>query len=146
PITGPAGATTLNARQVPDGSDAHLSLHAPGGNRVGQRRVVAFGLVGIALGEVGHGLVELVRPAEVGGDRDPVPGPGVRAGEGPAAHAAVAGHRRGVHAYDLGGVFPVARLAEVVVGRAAARRGGALPAEEDVADGLHQILAGDDTL
>ena len=56
---------------------------------------------------------------------------------GPAAHAAVAGHRGGVHAFDLGGVFPVAQLAELEVGRAAARRSGALPAEEDVADGLH---------
>jgi hypothetical protein len=40
-------------------SDARLGLHAPGGNRVGQCRVVAFGLVGVGLGEVGHGLVEL---------------------------------------------------------------------------------------
>ncbi len=39
-------------------SDAHLGLHAPGGNRVGQCRVIALGLVGIGLAEVGHGLVE----------------------------------------------------------------------------------------
>ena len=42
------------------GLDAHLGLYAPGGDRVGQCGVVAFGLVGVGLGEVGHGLVELV--------------------------------------------------------------------------------------
>ena len=42
------------------GLDAHLSLHTPGGDRVGQCRVVAFVLAGVGLGEVGHGLVELV--------------------------------------------------------------------------------------
>jgi hypothetical protein len=40
--------------------DAGLGLYAPGGNRVGQCRVVAFGLIGVGLAEVGHGLVELV--------------------------------------------------------------------------------------
>jgi len=56
-----AGATTPTPVRCLTGpaSSACLGLHAPGGNRVGQRRVVAFGLVGIGLGEVGHGLVEL---------------------------------------------------------------------------------------
>ena len=40
------------------GSDARLGLYAPGGDRVGQCGVVAFVLVGVGLGEVGHGLVE----------------------------------------------------------------------------------------
>ena len=39
---------------------AHLGLHAPGGNRVGQGRMVPFGLVGVGLGEVGHSLVKRV--------------------------------------------------------------------------------------
>src|ERR1019366_5521147 len=39
--------------------DAALGLHAPGGDRVGQCRVIAFGLAGVGFGEVGHGLVEL---------------------------------------------------------------------------------------
>jgi hypothetical protein len=43
-----------------DALDAGLGLHASGGDRVGQCRVVAFVLVGVGLGEVGHGLVELV--------------------------------------------------------------------------------------
>ena len=34
-------------------------MDRPRGNRVGQCRVVAFGLVGIGLAESGHGLVEL---------------------------------------------------------------------------------------
>ena len=42
------------------GSGAHLGLHAPGGNRVSQCRVVAFGLVGISLAEFCDSLVELV--------------------------------------------------------------------------------------
>jgi hypothetical protein len=68
-------------------------LYAPGGDRVGQCGVVAFVLVGAGLAEVGHGLVECGRPAEVGGDRDPVPGAGVGAGSMRrlAAHANQAG-------------------------------------------------------
>src|SRR4029077_4377308 len=41
------------------GLGAHLGLYAPGGDRVGQCCVVAFVLVGVDLGEVGHGPVEL---------------------------------------------------------------------------------------
>jgi hypothetical protein len=60
-----AGGTALMSvfgrRSGPGGGlDAHLGLHAPGGDRVGQCRVVAFGLAGVGLAEVGHGLVELV--------------------------------------------------------------------------------------
>ena len=60
-----AGGTALMSvfgrRSGPGGGlDAHLGLHAPGGGRVGQCRVVAFVLVGVGLAEVGHGLVELV--------------------------------------------------------------------------------------
>ena len=42
------------------GSDARLGLHAPGGDRVGECRVIAFGLVGVGFAEFGHGLVESV--------------------------------------------------------------------------------------
>jgi hypothetical protein len=41
------------------GSDAHLGFDAPGGNSVSQCRVIAFGLIGVGLAEVGYGLVEL---------------------------------------------------------------------------------------
>jgi hypothetical protein len=41
-------------------SGTRVGLDAPGGNRVSQCRVVAFGLVGIGLAEFGHGMVELV--------------------------------------------------------------------------------------
>ena len=40
------------------GSDAGLGLHTPGGDRVGECRVVASGLVGVGFAEFGHGLVE----------------------------------------------------------------------------------------
>ncbi len=42
--------------------------------------------------------------------------------------------------------LPVAQLADVEVPAAAVDTGGALPAEEDVAGGLHQPLPGDDPL
>jgi hypothetical protein len=46
-------------RSGPGGSlDAYLGLHAPGGDHVGQCRVVAFVLVGVGLAEVGHGLAD----------------------------------------------------------------------------------------
>ena len=53
------GNSAAGRWQGPVRSDALLGLHAPGGSRVGQGRMVAFGLVGVGLGEVGHGLVEL---------------------------------------------------------------------------------------
>jgi hypothetical protein len=58
---GTALVSVCGRRSGPGGGlDAGLGLHAPGGDRVGQCGVVAFGLVGVGLGEVGHGLVELV--------------------------------------------------------------------------------------
>ena len=56
-----AGATTPTPVRCLTGpaSSARLGLHAPGGNRGGLGRVVTLGLVGIGLGEAGHGLVEL---------------------------------------------------------------------------------------
>jgi hypothetical protein len=59
-----AGSTALvsvfgRGQALATGLDAHLGVYASGGDRVGQCRVVAFGLVGVGLGEVGHGLVEL---------------------------------------------------------------------------------------
>jgi hypothetical protein len=56
----PASVGVWAAVRPGRGSDARLGLYAPGGDRVGQCRVVAFGLVGVGLAEVGHGLVELV--------------------------------------------------------------------------------------
>jgi hypothetical protein len=60
-LAGTALVSVLGRRSGPGrGSDARLGLYAPGGDRVGQCRVVAFDLVGVGLAEVGHGLVELV--------------------------------------------------------------------------------------
>ena len=56
---GTALMSVLGRRSGPGGdSGAHSGLDAPGGDRVGQCRVIAFGLVGVGLAEVGDGLVE----------------------------------------------------------------------------------------
>jgi len=109
--------------------------------------VVAFVLVGVGDGEPCDGLVEDVGTAQVGGDGDLVPGTGVRAGQGPAAGLTVESHAAPCQGLDVDGVLPVPQLADVVVMSGAVRAGfGALPAQEDVAAGLHQPLAGDHPL
>src|SRR5271165_1701341 len=60
-----------------------------------ERGVVAFVLVGVGFGEVGDGLVELARAAEVGGQGDPVPGAGVRPRQGPPGRRSRGLPRRG---------------------------------------------------
>jgi hypothetical protein len=77
--------------------------------------LVAFVLVGVRGGEPGDGLIEDVGPAEVGGDRDPVTGAGVRTGQRPAAQFPV--HAQAVRNQGLDGEreFPVAQLADVEV-------------------------------
>jgi hypothetical protein len=47
--------------------------------------VIALVAVGVCSGELGDRLVEPVALAEVGGDRNPVAGPSVRARQRPAA-------------------------------------------------------------
>src|SRR6266581_1250471 len=79
-----------------------------GRDRVDQGLVVAFVLVGVGAGEFGDGPVEGVGAAEVGGDRDPVAGPGVRPGQGPAAQLAVHPQAAGDHGLDVDGELPVA--------------------------------------
>ena len=107
--------------------------------------VVAFVLVGVGLGKVGDCPVEGVRLAEVGGDRDPVAGAGMRAGECPAARLSVRGRARRDGCLEGEGALPVLELADVEVALLAVEAGAdVLPAEEDVARSLHQALAGDD--
>src|SRR5262249_51445060 len=79
--------------------------------------------------------------------RDPVTGAGVCAGERPAARFAVGDGAAGSCSFDRERSLPVLELAHVVVALLAIEAGGrVVPAEEDVAGGLHQPLAGDDTL
>src|SRR6185437_10951718 len=81
--------------------------------------------------------------AEVGGDGDPVPPPGVRPGQGRPADARVqdgARHEEGVH---VRAALPVMELAHVVVAGYAVEALDALPAQEDVRRRLHQPLSRD---
>src|SRR5689334_15771363 len=146
-ITSSRAKATLCQRQPEQqvtlcGSDAGLGLGAAGCDRVHEGGVVTFGLFGVAGRETGHSLVELVRAAEVGGDREAVAGAGVGPGQGPRAQLAVVRQLLRPHPLDRRGVLPVPQLAYVVVGIAAGIS-GALPAEEDVAGRLHQPLARD---
>ena len=59
--------------------------------------VVGFVLVRVAVGELDHRTVEMIAAAEVGGDRDAVPGAGVGVGEHAAAEARVNGERTRRH-------------------------------------------------
>ena len=83
-------------------------------------------------------------PPEVGGDGDPVAGAGVRTGQGGAADVRRRAPCPPAHRVDAGDALPVAQLAYVEVALAAVDACGPLPAEEDVAGGLHQPLAGHD--
>jgi len=51
---------------------------AAGGGGRGKRLVVAFVLAGVGGSELGDGLIEDVRAAEVGGDGDDITGTGVQ--------------------------------------------------------------------
>ena len=78
-------------------SQAGLADEATGADRIDQGLVVALVLVGVGGGEVGDRPVEGVAGAEVGGDRDPVPGAGVGAGEGRIRRSARRGSALGGH-------------------------------------------------
>src|SRR5215211_8083068 len=104
--------------------------------------VVPFGLVGVCLCEVGDRHIEALALAQVGRDPHAVAGAGVRTGQRPAAEARIKGQFLRRHALYLGRALHVSQLAPVEV----ASRRAAEPAEEDVARGLHEPLAGNDAL
>ena len=71
----------------------------------------------------------------------------MRAGERPAAGSAIGGCARRDGCLERERAFPVLELADVEVAFLAVEAGACvLPAEKDVAGGLHQPLAGDDAL
>src|SRR3954454_12367930 len=109
-------------------------------------RVVALALVGVELGEVGHGVVEALASAEVGGYRDAIARARVGPRQGRAADLSVEIAGRCVHGVDVGGGLLVPELADVEVALAAVGSLGADPAEEDVAPRLHQPLSLDHPL
>src|SRR6185295_952771 len=84
--------------------------------------------------------------AEVRGDGDTIPGSRVGTGEGPAAQLAVDRHRGRRHVRGLGRTLPVSQLAQVEVPPLTVEALHPDPAEEDVADRLHEPLPDDDPL
>src|SRR5215210_7134127 len=104
--------------------------------------MVPLGLVGIGLREVGDHPIKALALAEVGGDLYAIAGAGVRTGQRPPAEARIKGQFLSRHALYLGRALHVPELAHVEV----ASRRAAEPAEEDVARGLHQPLAGNDAV
>src|SRR4051812_13991636 len=110
-------------------------------------RVVGLGHVGVRLCERGDGAVERGALAEVRRDGDAVARAGMRAGERPATHPAVAAQRGYVDRLDVDRALPIPQLADVEVADVAVeRRSIADPTEKDVARGLHQSLAFHDPL
>src|SRR5215204_3647545 len=100
--------------------------------------MVPLGLVGVGLREVDDGPVEALALAQVGCDLHAVAGAGMRTGKRPAAEARIKDQLFGRHALYLRRALHVSQLTPVVV----AARFATKPAEEDVAGGLHQALAG----
>src|SRR5215211_3743407 len=119
------------------GSGAFERLQLAGSDRLRERLVVALVLVGVALGGVGDGAVELVVLPQVLGDRDRIPRAGVGPGRGPAADARVEVEPQRGHGLDLGRALHVAQLPPVVVPLDVHTLG---PAQEDVAGGLQHPL------
>jgi MFS family permease len=126
--------------------DALLGRDAPRRDGGEEPVVVALVLVGVRDGEVRDGLVEHIRSAEIGGDRDAVPRPRVCPGERPPAQPGVHLHAPGLHRPDVQGELPVPELADVEVPRLAVEARHPLPAKEDVAGCLHEALTGHHSL
>src|SRR5919112_4903914 len=104
--------------------------------------VIPFVLVGVGHGEVGDRPIETVAPSEVGSDLYAVSGAGVSSGKCPAAEASVEDQLVRRHGLDLRRALHVLELAPVEVASFRATE----PAEEDIARGLHQPLAGHDAM
>src|SRR5215207_7687669 len=104
--------------------------------------MVPFGLVGISFREIGYRAIEALALAEVAGDLHAVAGAGVRTGQRPAAELSIEDQFVGRHALDVSRALHVPELAPVEVASFRAAK----PAEEDVARGLHQPLAGHDAV
>jgi DNA-binding SARP family transcriptional activator len=106
-FTGDRGYRLLVPIRAFVSSDVPPGLGPAGRDGLGERGVIANGLVRVAHPEVGHGLLELRGTAQVGGDREAVPGAGMSPGQRPAAQLAVVRHLRGTHPFDRRGILPV---------------------------------------
>src|SRR5262249_18924819 len=90
--------------------------HPPrAGDGLQQPLVIPLVLAGVGDREVRGGVVEVLAAAELAGDHRRPPGPGVRAGQRPAAEPAVVIELVGVHQGDAHASLHVPQLAHVVV-------------------------------
>src|SRR5215831_8412132 len=96
-------------------SDALDRLQASGPDGLYELGVVPFVLVGVVRGEAGDRVVELVAGAQVGGDGDRVPGPGVGPRQRPPADACVEGEPNRPHLLNQRRALHVAQLPPVEV-------------------------------
>ena len=122
------------------GLDAPLGGDRARVDRGDERRVVALGLVGVGARERDRRLVERRVLPEVAADGRRIAGPGMTAGERPAAQPGPVGEVVGRHRLDHGRTLGVLELPDIQV---PARRTGR-PAEQDVARRLEPALADDD--
>src|SRR5215475_5495693 len=137
PTVASTGNSLLASHGVGRPSDTLDRLQAAVSDRLHEPPVVPLVLVRVALGEVGDRCVERVAAAEARGDRDGVPGPGVRPGQRPPAGPGVERERERCHRLDVGRALHVAELAPVVVPVILWVPG---PAQVDIAGGLHHPL------
>ena len=137
PTARPGSQRTGAGRQTPRGRLGPSGCHG-----LRERGMVALVLVGVGLREVRDRLVELGRVAQVGRDGHPVPGAGVRPRQGPGAQPGVVRHALRDHQLDRERELPVTQLPQVEVVVDPVDVGHPVPAQEDVAGGLHQELAG----
>src|SRR5664279_1252266 len=117
--------------------DAGLGDDTSGLGCTGQFCVVAGVLFGAGLGKVGDGVLEAVALAEVGGDGDPIPGPGMGPGQCLAADPPVEDHHVRNHLLHYHRSLAIAQLTHIEVAFDPVEACESLPAEEDVARRLH---------
>jgi hypothetical protein len=82
--------------------------------------VIAFGLVGLRLGKVGHSLIEYIAAAQVAADLCGVTGAGMRARKGCPTYLDIHDECCLIHKLDFRRQLHVSQLANVVVASAQA--------------------------
>src|SRR4029453_18140027 len=134
-------------RPAPRPSEANLSRYPTTLHGGPESLVVPLVLVRVGLGEGGESVVERRALAQVRRDGDAVARAGVGQGERLAPGPPVAHLALGHGLVRIERTLPVPELADVEVAALPVLvADDPLPAEEDVADALHDPLAGDDPL
>ena len=126
-------------------SDPTLSGVVPDADCCAQRFEVLVVLIGVGAGEVGQRPVEHLARSQIGANGDRIARPSVGTGQGPGTHA-------GVDAEQVRGPWFPRRPTPSSPTAGACRSPGSpsgldpLPPQEDVAGGLHELLALDHPL